>query len=508
MENEEEIRELGKVEWEAYSACKQLLAMKPHISESDGKKLLLQIPEKRRKKVKHSHEHFKNLTFVAKLLLVVGDKERIASNVIEHASAASALTAACFALGQQLYERNKKNDGDAGDAAEPPISINTTIDPPPSSASASPASPSSKSHQPIIAPAPPVESRFVGSSTLEFVVKLGQPMQCKITHHQDDHASEESLYTGIIGRVAPLPGQAAIAGVEVGMHVRRINQLDCEGKDFKWVLSTIKKAKKSSEGLILYLSHEENVMKKINEKKEEEEEEESVVQTKHNETKLQRRARLMEEWKQMQGMEVWKQKSWLERFHLIVNISNESQSGRLLKTSPKGCRKHLKKKMGIKKFATLTPKQRLLKLDLKEKQAKAMVKEVSKAHRHPCILELGRERWDKLPEQKQIEIMVAGEEGKKKEEKLKCPHCQVHLHAKFIQKHIDVMHPIGGKNEAEIEEEEAAEALDALQVAQELEHEEQHSSIKMKQSTIAMSAAMFMEIVKSKQNLTRVSTKN
>jgi len=47
MENEEEIRELGKVEWEAYSACKQLLAMKPHISESDGKKLLLQIPEKR-----------------------------------------------------------------------------------------------------------------------------------------------------------------------------------------------------------------------------------------------------------------------------------------------------------------------------------------------------------------------------------------------------------------------------------------------------------------------------
>ena len=63
MENDEEIRELGKVEWEAYSACKQLLAMKPHISESDGKKLYLQIPEKRRKKVKHSHEHFKNLTF-------------------------------------------------------------------------------------------------------------------------------------------------------------------------------------------------------------------------------------------------------------------------------------------------------------------------------------------------------------------------------------------------------------------------------------------------------------
>ena len=101
---------------------------------------------------------------MAKLLLVVGDKEKIASNVIEHASAASALTAACFALGQQLYERNKKNDGDA-DAAEPPISINTTIDPPPSSASsASPASPSSKSHQPIIAPDSPVESRFVGSS--------------------------------------------------------------------------------------------------------------------------------------------------------------------------------------------------------------------------------------------------------------------------------------------------------------------------------------------------------
>ena len=425
---------------------------------------------------------------MAKLLLVVGDKEKIASNVIEHASAASALTAACFALGQQLYERNKKNDGDA-DAAEPPISINTTIDPPPSSASsASPASPSSKSHQPIIAPDSPVESRFVGSSTLEFVVKLGQPMQCKITHHQD-HASEESLYTGIIGRVAPLPGQAAIAGVEVGMHVRRINQLDCEGKDFKWVLSTIKKAKKSSEGLILYLSHEENKMKKTKEKKEEEEE--LVVQTKHNETKLQRRTRLMEEWKQMQGMEVWKQKSWLERFHLIVNISNEGQSGRMLKASPKAIKKKLKKKIGIEKFATLSPKQRLLKLDLKEKQAKEMVKEISKAHRYPCILELGRERWDKLPEEKQIEVMVAGEEGKKKEEKLKCPHCQVHLHAKFIQKHIDVMHPIGGKNEAEIEEEEAAEALDALQVAQELEHEEQNSSIKMKQSTIAMSAAMY-----------------
>ena len=62
------------------------------------------------------------------------------------------------------------------------------------------------------------------------------------------------------------------------------------------------------------------------------------------------------------------------------------------------------------------------------------------------------------------------DEVNEKDQKIQCPHCSAKLHAKHMPAHIDVMHPLGG-NEVKREEEEVAEALDALEEAKEIEKE-------------------------------------
>ena len=154
-------------------------------------------------------------------------------------------------------------------------------------------------------------------------------------------------------------------------------------------------------GLILFLSHETNELTKIEPPKEE-------AKEKTND----RRTRLMNEWIEAQGLEVWKQKSWLERFHLLVNNVSVSECQRLLKDAPKKIKKKLKEKIGVEKFKTMTPQERLLKLHLKEKHAKALVKEVPKQHRHPVIHELGQTEWNTFDPKKQMEIMRKGKRFK------------------------------------------------------------------------------------------------
>ena len=432
----------------------KLTLMKPHFTEDDAKILFKSCSKKARTNAKEKTKHFKKKSYIERLIITVWEKDKLIGKIIAHENAQTSITAAKVLLEEQHPSPNVSSSSDP----DPTPKIKTTATPTPVPVPIPPSSPTSQTKTPTapITPAanttsnptatttPPTHttaSKYIDDITLEFKVDLDKGIGCKITHHKVIH----SKYHGYIGKVAPLPGQAAIAGVEVGMHVRKINSLDCMDKDIGWVLQTIKTAKKSNEGkfdiffnlcsrsrprpltffsqtifsfylpiykcivrffftftgLILFLSHETNELTKIEPPKEEPKE-------KTND----RRTRLMNEWIDAQGLEVWKQKSWLERFHLLVNNVSVSECQRLLKDAPKKIKKKLKEKIGVEKFKTMTPQERLLKLHLKEKHAKALVKEVPKQHRHPVIHDLGQTEWNTFDPKKQMEIMRKGKRFK------------------------------------------------------------------------------------------------
>ena len=235
----------------------KLTLMKPHFTEDDAKILFKSCSKKARTNAKEKTKHFKKKSYIERLIITVWEKDKLIGKIIAHENAQTSITAAKVLLEEQHPSPNVSSSSDP----DPTPKIKTTATPTPVPVPIPPSSPTSQTKTPTapITPAatttsnptatttPPTHttaSKYIDDITLEFKVDLDKGIGCKITHHKVIH----SKYHGYIGKVAPLPGQAAIAGVEVGMHVRKINSLDCMDKDIGWVLQTIKTAKKSNEG--------------------------------------------------------------------------------------------------------------------------------------------------------------------------------------------------------------------------------------------------------------------
>ena len=432
---------LAEKEWAKSTAVQQLVLLSVHLSNEDSKALFLITPKPKRKQIKQSNPaNFKTLSFLQKLLLVVGTDQKLARDAVTNSHSETAKNAVLFLLGKTAYASHQKNEKRLNEIKEKQQQYNHNTPAPTSTSVPTPtAAPTSLDH--------PTHSKYIGSKTLEFRIDATQPMACKVTHHSNN----TSLYAGQIGHVAALPGQAAIAGVEVGMHVRRINAIDCQSKDIGWVLGTIKEIKKQQgNNIVLHLSHEPGEVAA--------EPELGMLDHKDpHESKQIHRTRLMNEWIHKESTALWKETSMLARFHLIVQDINDTEAQRLMKETPSKIRKKLKEKIGIEAFKKLNVKERLNKLKLKEKHAKQLVKEVvHKKHKQLCMLKLGQTKWDTvLTSKQQMDIMTADEEIKVK---IQCAHCNAKLHAEHMQRHVDVMHPLGG-NEALQEENEAADAM-------------------------------------------------
>ena len=258
-------------------------------------------------------------------------------------------------------------------------------------------------------------------------------MACKITHH----AHTTSQYEGIVSQVGALPGQAAAAGVEVGMHVRGINDVDCAGKDLLFVLNTIKQIKKDQGMLVLHLSHDEGEVGAI------------APVVVHKESRQERGTRLMNEWIQQESTQAWKSKSWLEKFHLLIDHCTMMEATRLFKETPVKIRKKCKEKTGVEKFKQLNMKEKCKKLPLKDKHCKTLVKDkVDKHHKQSCLLKLGKGKWEQLESSEKLSIMNPKSETQQKQaqNKKKCLYCDAVLHTNHMAAHVSVMHPFGGKS--------------------------------------------------------------
>ena len=76
---------------------------------------------------------------------------------------------------------------------------------------------------------------------ITFEIDLTKPLAMAITHPEEDH----SHYPAVITQIQP-NGQAATAGIEIGMHIHQINGIDCKDKELEWVINLIQNAKKEA----------------------------------------------------------------------------------------------------------------------------------------------------------------------------------------------------------------------------------------------------------------------
>tara|TARA_B100000780_G_C21043551_1_gene418851 strand:- start:22 stop:1101 length:1080 start_codon:yes stop_codon:yes gene_type:complete len=85
---------------------------------------------------------------------------------------------------------------------------------------------------------------------ITFEIDLTKPLAMAITHPEEDH----SHYPAVITQIQP-NGQAATAGIEIGMHIHQINGIDCKDKEHEWVIDLIQNAKKdaSSDGKMIMI---------------------------------------------------------------------------------------------------------------------------------------------------------------------------------------------------------------------------------------------------------------
>jgi hypothetical protein len=256
-------------QWNNLAPVDQLQRLVPHLDEDIGKTLFLATPKPKRKEAKENNSNFKALSFLQKLILVA-NKPKMAQKAVNNDLCASAVQAAMAEL-----DRTPSSISTPTNPTTTPTSpIMPTPAAPPSPTTTTPPRPRSSSltH--------PTESQYIATTTLAFQVHMKKPMACKITHL----AQTTSQYEGIVSQVGALPGQAAAAGVEVGMHVRGINDIDCAGKDLLFVLTTIKQIKKDKGLLVLHLSHDEGEVGAI------------APVVVHKESRQERGTRLMNEW--------------------------------------------------------------------------------------------------------------------------------------------------------------------------------------------------------------------
>ena len=392
-------------QWNNLAPVDQLQRLVPHLDEDIGKTLFLATPKPKRKEAKENNSNFKALSFLQKLILVA-NKPKMAQKAVNNDLCASAVQAAMAELDR------------TPSSISTPTNPTTTTPPRPRS--------SSLTH--------PTESQYIGTTTLAFQVQMTKPMACKITHL----AQTTSQYEGLVSQVGALPGQAAAAGVEVGMHVRGINDIDCAGKDLLFVLTTIKQIKKDKGLLVLHLSHDEGEVGAI------------APVVVHKESRQERGTRLMNEWIQEESIQAWKAKSWLEKFHLLIDSCSMMEATRLFKETPVKIRKKCKEKTGVEKFQQLTMKEKCKKLPLKDKHCKTLVKDkVDKHLKQPCLLKLGQGKWEKLESSEKLTIMnpkSATQAQKQVPDKKKCLYCDAELQINHMAAHVSVMHPFGGKS--------------------------------------------------------------
>jgi hypothetical protein len=175
-----------------------------------------------------------------------------------------------------------------------------------------------------------------------------------------------------------------------------------------------------------------------------------------HETAAQKSARVIKEIVLELGQAEWKS---LSPKHRLKKIElNDTQAQKILQNAPPEVKKKARKKAGKDKWMKMSLPARVKKLRLDDKDAKKLVKGVPQKLRAAVHQKLGKAKWEAMDEPERIKL-IAAKDGSasaeaKKKGKVKCPHCDVHIHEQHLQRHIDVMHPLGGT----LEEEEQAEA--------------------------------------------------